>query len=254
MRPAIAVGVGAILLVFALALTAPAALLDGRIDALSAGCVRVASATGTVWRGAGELVLLPAGTRTPLSWRLEAWPLLRGEVHAAIALDAGTARSATLVYGSDRLELRNLDVSLPAQSVLLAVYPKTPFAAGGDLALHVETLVQDPALIETQTTLRWSGASVPGLPFDPRIVLGDLRVELTGRGAEISGPLRNDGGEVEISGQVRVAASGTVRLDATVRPRGTAQERAERIAAALATLGAPDGQGGYRMSWAGTWR
>ena len=254
MRPAIAVGAGAVLLVFALALSAPAVLVDGRIDTLSAGRVRVAGATGSVWRGAGELVFLPAGTRMPLSWRIGAWPLLRGEVQATVAFDAEGQRRATLTYRSDRLELHNVDVSLPAQTVLLAAYPKAPFAAGGDLALHVETLVQDPALIDTQTTVKWSGASVPGLPFDPRIALGDVRIELAGRGAEITGPLHNDGGEVEISGQMRIAASGAARLDATVRPRSAAREREERIASALAALGAPDGQGGYRMSWAGSWR
>ena len=254
MRAAIAVGAGAVLLAFALALTAPATLLDGRIDALSAGRLRVAHATGSLWSGAGELVLLPAGTRTPLAWRLRIWPLLRGEVQAAVAFDAGGAQSATLLYRSDRLELRHLDVSLPAQSILLAAYPKAPFSAGGDLALRVDTLVQDPALIEAQASLRWNGATVPGLPFDPRIALGDLRIDLAGRGAEITGALRNDGGEVEIAGVLRLGAAGAARLDATLRPRSASRERDERIGAALAALGVPDGQGGYRVSWAGAWR
>ncbi|TMH24176.1 MAG: type II secretion system protein N [Betaproteobacteria bacterium] len=215
LRPALAFAAGAVLLAIALLIIAPAALLDARIDALSDGRLRIASAAGTLWQGSGELVLMPAGTRQPLLWRLDAWPLLRGEIRATITLGANGARSATVAYGRDRLDVRDLDVSLPAQSVLLAAAPRAPFAVGGALALHVERLVQLPA---------------------------------------INGPLRNSGGDVEIDGQLDVGAAGTARLDATARPRGSDRASADRIAMALAALGAPDGRGGYRVIWTGTWR
>ena len=254
MRPALAFAAGAVLLAIALLIIAPAALLDARIDALSDGRLRIASAAGTLWQGSGELVLMPAGTRQPLLWRLDAWPLLRGEIRATITLGANGARSATVAYGRDRLDVRDLAVSLPAQGVLLAANPKTPLAVGGSLALHVERLVQLPDVLDAQLSLEWHDGSVPGSLIDAPISLGDVRIVLDGRGAAINGSLRNSGGDVEIDGQLDVGAAGAARLDATVRPRGSDRARADRIAMTLAALGAPDGRGGYRVIWTGTWR
>jgi general secretion pathway protein N len=251
----LAFAAGAVLLAIALLIIAPAALLDALVvDALSDGRVRIANAAGTLWHGSGELVLLPAGTRQPVFWRLEAWPLLRGEIRATIALDADGARSATVVYGRDRLDVRDLDVSLPAQSILLAAAPKTPLGFGGSLTLRVERLVRLPDVLDGQLSGEWRDGSVRGSSADTPLSLGDVRIALNGRGAEINGPLRNSGGDVEIDGQVAVGAAGTVRLDATVRPRSSDRERSDRIAVALAALGPPDGRGGYRVTWTGAWR
>jgi general secretion pathway protein N len=254
LRPALAFAAGAALLAITLLIIAPAALLDARINALSDGHLRLVNAAGTLWHGSGDLVLLPAGTRQPLFWRLEAWPLLRGETRATIALDPDGARSATVAYGRDRLEVRDLDLSLPAQSIFLAAAPKTPLEVGGSLALHVERLLQLPDVLEAQLSGEWRDGSVPGSPADAPISLGDVRIALNGRGAEVNGPLRNSGGDVEIDGQVAIGATGKVRLDATVRPRSSDRERADRIAIALAALGPPDGRGGYRVTWTGAWR
>jgi general secretion pathway protein N len=254
LRRVLAITAGAVLLAITVLIIAPAALLDARINALSDGRLRLANAAGTLWHGSGELVVLPAGTRQPLFWRLDAWPLLRGEVRATIALDADGARSATVAYGRDRLDVRDLDVSLPAQSVLLAAAPKTPLGFGGSLALHVERFVQLPDALDVQLSGEWRDGSVRGSSADATISLGDVRIALNGRGAEINGPLRNSGGDVEIDGQVAVGAAGTARLDATVRPRSSDRERADRIAVALMALGTPDGRGGYRVTWTGAWR
>ena len=254
MRPALAFAASAVLLAIALLIIAPAALLDARIDALSDGRLRIASVAGTLWQGSGELVLMPAGARQPLLWRLDAWPLLRGEIRATITLGANGARSATVAYGRDRLDVRDLDVSLPAQSVLLAAAPRAPFAVGGALALHVERLVQLPEVLEARLSAEWRDGSIPGSLINVPISLGDVSLALDGRGTAINGTLRNSGGDVEIDGQLDLGAAGTARLDATVRPRGSDRASADRIAMALAALGTPDGRDGYRVIWTGTWR
>jgi general secretion pathway protein N len=255
MRAAIAVAAAAVLLAIALAVMAPAALLDARIAALSGGRMRIANATGTLWNGSGELVLLPAGTRRPLSWRLDAWPLLRGDIRGVVAGDGENGQEATIAYAPDRFELRGLDVSLPAESLLRVVTSaKAPLGVGGDLLLHIDHLLQVSEALDARLTVQWRDASVPAPRADARISLGDVRLDLGGRGAELSGTIGNTGGDVEISGQVAVAAAGGSKLDATLRPRGTDRARTETIAAALSALGTGDGQGGYRVSWSGTWR
>jgi general secretion pathway protein N len=254
MRTGIAVGAAAVLLVIALAAMAPAALLDARIAALSDGRMRIANAAGTIWNGSGELVLLPAGTRRPLFWRLDAWPLLRGEIRGTIAGAEG-APGAALTYGRDRFELRGLDLSLPAESLLrAATAAKTPLGVGGNVFMRVDRLLQVPEALDAQLTVQWRDASVPGPRTDARIALGDVRLDLNGRGVELSGPVQNTGGDVEITGQLAIAAAGASRLDATLRPRSTDRERADMIAAVFSGLGAADGQGGYRVSWTGAWR
>jgi len=253
MRLVLAVALGAALLAGALLATAPATLLDARIAALSSGRVRVANAAGTIWNGSGELVLLPARTRQPLRWRLDAWPLLRGEVRATIGTDTEGAPSATLTYGRDHFDLRALDLALPVQSLFPLATP-AKVGLGGKVYLQVNHLAWLANALDGQLTLQWKDASVPGPRAETRIALGEVRIDLNGRGAELTGPVRNSGGEVEITGQVALTAAGASSLEVSLRPRATEREHAAAIAAALSTLAADDGQGGYRVRWTGSWR
>jgi general secretion pathway protein N len=253
MRPVLAVATAAVLLFAALLVTAPAALFDARVAALSAGHLRLVNTDGTIWNGSGELVLLPAGTRQPLRWRLDAWPLLGGEVRAQIASEAAGVPDATVVYGRDHLELRALEFALPVESIVpLATSAK--LALGGTLLVHVDHLVWLGNALDAQLTAQWRDASLPGPRPDARIALGDVRIDLSGHGSELSGPVRNAGGEVEITGQVALAAAGASSVELVLRPRGSERGRVDPLTATLATLGVPDGQGGYHVHWSGAWR
>lgn len=255
MRGTLAAAIGAVLLIAVLVVTAPAALLDSRISAASGGRMRLANATGTLWNGSGELVAPAAGTRQSLHWRLDPWPLLRGEIRAQIGSGSEGALNSTLVYGRDRFELKSLDFSIPVESLLrAATAAKIAQSFGGNLSVHVDHLLQLADTLDAQLSLQWDNASVPGPRLDTRIALGAVRVDLSGRGAELSGPVRNSGGEVSIDGELSLAAAGAAKLDATLRPRGATRERSEMVAAALSTLGASDGQGGYRLRWSGSYR
>jgi general secretion pathway protein N len=251
MRPALAVATGAVLLCAALVVTAPAALFDARVAVLSAGHLRLVNTAGTIWNGSGELVLLPAGTRQAWRWHLHAWPLLRGEIRAQIASETETVPNAAVVYGRDRLELRALEFALPVES-LLPLATTAKLALGGTLLVNVDHLVWVGNALDAQLTVHWRDASLPGPRADARLALGDVRIDLSGRGSELSGPVRNAGGDVEITGQLAVAAAGTASVEVVLRPRGG--ERADPVTATLSTLGVPDGQGGYQVHWSGAWR
>ena len=253
MRPAWAIVAGVVLLSAALLVMAPATLLDSRLGTLSDGHLRVADAAGTIWNGSGEVVLLPTAARVPLRWRLDAWPLLRGEVRGAIATQADHDPDATLVFGRDHFELSALDLALPVES-LLPLATRAKIALGGTLAVHVNHLMWAGGALDGQLTLQWRDASLPGLRADTRIALGDVRIDLGGRGVELTGPVRNSEGDVEINGQLALNAAGAASLDATFRPRDADRARADLVAAALSTLGAADGEGGYRVHWTGSWR
>jgi general secretion pathway protein N len=253
MRTLVAVALGVVLLCAALLVTAPATLLDARLGALSEGHLRLANATGTIWNGSGEVVLLPAGAREPLRWQLQAWPLLRGEIRGAIGSDPDAAPTGTVVYAKDHLELRGLNVALPVESIVPLI-TAARIALAGTLVLQLNHLVWQGNALEGQVALQWRNASVPGPRVDSRIALGEVRIDLGGSGAELAGPVRNSGGDVDIVGQLALSAAGAAKLDATLRPRDTDPTRAELVTAALSTLGLADGQGGYAVRWSGAWR
>ncbi|HUH93015.1 MAG TPA: type II secretion system protein N [Casimicrobiaceae bacterium] len=254
MRVLLAIAAAIALLAIALAVTAPASLVDQRLQALSGGRLRLAGASGTLWSGTGELVLLPRGTRRSVAWQLEAWPLARGELRGSVAIDAADAPRAEFVYGPHNVALRRLDLALPMESVLEASgVPGALVGAGGSLALHVERFVQRAEAIDADAVLQWRDASLPSPRPGVRIALGDVRLDLRGAGSEAAGALSNRGGDVEVGGRVALSSLLIPRIDLTVRPRaGLDRDRAAAIAAALSLVAAPDGQGAYRIVWSGS--
>ena len=253
MKAFLAFAAALLLLAIALAITAPASLLDARVAALSDGRLRIAEPSGTVWNGAGDLVLLPRGTRRSVVWHIEAWPLLVGELRGSVAADV-SAPPADFVYGPRTRALRGFELSLPMDSVLeSAGVPAALVGAGGSLAVRVERFTQTPETIDADLALQWTDASLPSLRPGLRMALGDMRLDLRGSGSEVGGALSNRGGDVEIAGRAAVSYRLAPRIDATIRPRaGIDRDRTEAIVTALSLIGVPDGQGGYRIAWSGS--
>ncbi len=251
MKGWLAVGAGALRVVIAVAINAPAALLDSRIADATQGRVRIASASGTVWTGTGDIVLLPRGTRRPMAWHIEAWPLMTGEVRGTLApAGSGTPR-ATFAFGHGRASLGGLDADLPMDALLqTAGVPAALSAAGGHIVAHVGQFVRTADALEADLSLQWLDANLPAPAPGLRIALGDITVDLRGSGAQIGGPVSNRGGDVEISGRITLDAALPPSLDATLRPRtGIDRDRADAMATALSLIAMSDGQGGYRLAW-----
>jgi hypothetical protein len=250
MRPWVAVLCGVALIVAAAIALAPASLFDARVAAASGGRARVENASGTVWNGAGELAL-QGGERRAIAWHLDPWSLLRGEVRGTFANDANSTRGAQFVVGRDKLQLDGFDLSMPMSALLRAAgAPALLSNVGGDVGVRVDRFNRGADTLDVQAAMQWRGASLPAFGPYPSVALGDVHAELAGSGPEVSGPIANSGGELEIEGTVTAAANGSPRLDARVRPReGLDPNRAQAIAAALAAVGSPDPRGGYRLVW-----
>jgi general secretion pathway protein N len=253
MRGWLLIGAGAILLAAALAIEAPASLVDSRVADLTDGRIRIAAATGTVWNGSGELALLPDGARIPIAWRLEPIPLLRGGL--AGSLTAGDAtRPATFTVEREDFIVHDFAIALPAASVLrTAGVPDALTNAGGTLVLDVADLARRGDRLEGRADLKWTDAALPapltGAP-GARIALGDVRLAAAGSGSEIPATLSNSGGEVDVAGTLLFSTRGTPQIDARIKPRaGLPADRSEAIAAALSSIGRADGAGSYRIVW-----
>ncbi len=250
MRAWLVIGAGAVLLAAALAIEAPATLLDRRVAELTDGRVRIGAATGSLWRGSGEVTLLPDGVRIPVAWRLEATSLLRGGLAGSlVAADAN--RPATFAVGQEDFSVRDFAITLPAAAVLrTAGVPGVLTDAGGTLAVGVTSLARRGDQLEARADIHWKDAALPRSMTGTRIALGEVRINVGGSGAEIPATLSNTGGEVDIAGTLVFSTRGTPRIDARIKPRsGLPAGRAEAIAAVLSGVGRRDGAGAYRIAW-----
>ena len=250
MRGWLVIGAGAILLAAALAIEAPASLVDHRVADLTDGRIRIAAATGTVWNGSGELALLPDGARIPIMWRLEPIPLLRGGL--AGSLTAGdVTRPATFAVEREDFVVHDFAITLPAAAVLrTAGVPDALTNAGGTLVLDVADLARRGTRLEGRADLRWTDATLPAPLTGARIALGEVRLAAAGNGSEIPATLSNSGGEVDVAGTLLFSTRGMPQIDARIKPRpGLPADRSEAIAAALSSIGRADGAGSYRVVW-----
>jgi general secretion pathway protein N len=255
MQRAIVLIVGAALFLLALLIMAPASLVDGRLDALSAGRLRLAHASGTLWNGAGDVRVLPGNVGIPVSWHIDAWPLLWGELRGTLSGVDDAAPPASFMLSAHESTVRNVGMALPAGVLLRAAGAPVALAtAGGNVSVRISELTRRGDRVDGQLALRWDQATLQaaliGPRPSPRIALGDVRFDGTGQGSGIAGTLANAGGDVEISGAVSAFVDGTARVDVLVRPRaGVDAERSGAIAGALAAIGRPDGGGAFRITW-----
>jgi hypothetical protein len=255
MRSPLVVAAAACLLAAAIAVEAPATLVDRRLDLLTGGRMRVADAAGTIWNGSGALILLPYTARVPLQWHIDPLPLLRSRLSGTLGPDLMEnpmeLSQATFDLGSDDFAVRRFAIAFPAEALLRATdAPAAVTAAGGTVDLHTDAFAMRRGLFEGGFIARWQGASLPGPRPEIRIALGDVRLEGVANGGEIKGALSNAGGDIEIIGTVILTATGAARVEARLKPRaGVDAERSSAIAAALSLLGPKDDSGAFRVSW-----
>lgn len=249
MRVLPAIGVVLLLLLLALVLRAPATLFDSRLEAASAGRLRLANAAGTVWNGSGDVRIVAGDSAIPVTWHVAAWPLLRGRLRGSLVTDDATAPADFDVGGGD-FDIRNLSLTLPAQSILRGAGAPALASAGGTMRLRATALAKRGDSLDGDLNLRWSKATLGAVGMMPDVALGEVRFDGTGQSGALNGTLSNEGGEVDISGTASVSLDGRGRISATLRARtGLDPERAKTISRALATVGAPDADGGYRFVW-----
>jgi general secretion pathway protein N len=251
MRAWVAVACGVVLLAAALLVEAPAGLVDWRIAALTGDRVHVANARGTLWNGSGDLVTSGSTMRRHITWRLEPFPLVRGELRGTLAGGGEIEHTGNFLFAHDRVELTGFDLALPMEALLrTAGAPALIASAGGDVGVRLDRFVRDGDSLDVALAVKWRNASLPALGASPRVMLGDVHCKLSGSGHEVSGPLANDGGEVEIGGTVTAVAGEAPRVVANIKPRPSLErERASLLAAALSTLGPADGEGRVRIAW-----
>jgi general secretion pathway protein N len=184
----------------ALAWMAPATLLDGVLDARTAGHLRLATAQGTVWSGRGSIEIRTAANAAVLTrdlrWQLDAGqlPFMRLAWRLAFAADA---QPSVLTATSSRIAISQLDLALPAAALSHVVPALAGYGLGGQLQLHVDTLAFGADAMEGSATLQWHGASTTLAPVSP---LGSYALQLQGAGADIGVGLQTLQGPLLLEG------------------------------------------------------
>jgi len=201
----------------ALAILAPARLLDARLDAASEGRLRLVSGEGTLWSGQAVAELRDdAGRRrwaAPLGWRLRPAALLAGRLDYRIVTAPG-ASLASLSLSPSRVELSGLDLALPANALAATLPDLAPWGVGGEVRVVADRLGFGPAHASGGLKLQWLAA---GSLLSPVAPLGDYVLEAEARDAGWQARLHTLAGPLQLSGQGAWPAGGVPDFEASAR-------------------------------------
>jgi hypothetical protein len=234
----------AAVVVFAVRL-APASLADARLATMTKGAVRLTDVDGTLWNARG--ILAAGASRTPIAWRIDAWPLLRSELDLHFVRDDGGSAAmpqADLVIRRNSVELRDVDATIPA-ALVAVVAGANGALAGGDVEVKTAFVEWAPPANRGDARLRWLGAWLTAPGGTEPTALGDITATLSGSADRFSGPISNAGGDLGIRGSVTLGAQGGVELSLALTPR-RADDR--KLAQTLSMIGVPEGDG-WRVEW-----
>lgn len=247
MRRILLLAAAIVLFALAGAALAPASLAGLAVERATRGAATFAGAEGTIWRG--RATLMTAGAQLPLDWTLDAWPLLRGElrVHLEAPEGAVAAPQGVIALGQGGVELAGVRIVFPA--ALLATPARAFIRPAGEITLVSPALTLQQRSAAGDAGITWRNAQLV-VAGGGAITLGTVTTTLTAAGDRLAGPIVNEGGDVEIGGNVELTAPATLEVTMTVRPRSGSESPLARTLAAIAT---PD-DGGWRIRWKGNLR
>jgi hypothetical protein len=195
------IGLGFAAYALGLLATAPSTLIDARLEQASAGQLRLAEASGTLWSGTGQIEIrdpnLRRGVAKSIAWRIRPSYLLLGKLRYEVALDHAPRRFPVTLSPA-RIEVENADIGLPAAALGLGAPKLAPLRLSGELLLHIARLAFGRSGIQGNATLQWRGA---GSAFTPISPLGDYELRLDGDGAAVRAALHTLQGPLQLEGQ-----------------------------------------------------
>jgi general secretion pathway protein N len=202
---------GLVIYLLGLLATAPPTLIDAALERVSDGKVRLAEATGSLWSGAGQVEMRNAGGHSALSqrlvWRLLPESLLRGHLIAEIQIDQAIRPfPLTLTLSPTRIELANVDISMPATDLGVFVARLAPLGLSGDIAVHIGNLSIEREQVFGRVTLQLRNA---GSPLSPVAPLGDYEFNFDGEGSTVRVLLRTMRGPLQLDGNGSWATGGS---------------------------------------------
>lgn len=209
------VGVALAAYVLFLVVLAPATLLDAGVQRATEGRLRLAQAHGTLWSGRGVLEIRDtAGKRgigKDMSWVLQPRALLHRRLDLMVNLDH--AKQPFPVHLSARgVELSNVDFSLPAGVLGVAVPRLAPLGLRGELAFHIAKFANVGDAISVEAVVTWKDASSALTPIAP---LGTYELRLESTRGLLTANLRTNSGPLRLEGRGSSRGGGPLQLSVT---------------------------------------
>ncbi|MFY9327465.1 MAG: type II secretion system protein N [Georgfuchsia sp.] len=194
-------GLGLVAYALGLIATAPATLIDARLEQSSAGALRLAEASGTLWSGTGLIEIRDAnrsrGIAKSIAWNIRPAYLLRGKLRYEVTLDHA-AQHFPVTVSPSQIEVISASINLPAATLGLGVPQLAPLGLSGDMLLNIPRLAFRRDSVQGNATLQWRGA---GSAFTRVSPLGDYELRLEGDGATVKGSLRTLQGPLQLDGE-----------------------------------------------------
>ncbi len=224
--------------------TAPASWADLALRRASLDRVRLADAAGTVWKGAGRLVLLDGtpGAEVasgfalpgPLQWELRPLALLAGVVDATLVMP-GMAKPIRLngSLGEWRVEAGAVD--LPSAELSRLGSPWNTIQPSAQLALRWDALTIRETGFEGRIAIDLANVSSAMTPVRP---LGSYRVDVLANGRDVDLKLATLSGALNLQGSGRWDRRAGLRFNAEAR--GDGPDRA-RLQSLLGLIGRREG-------------
>ncbi|TNC96044.1 MAG: proteinral secretion pathway protein N [Gallionellaceae bacterium] len=195
---------------------APASLVTGFLERATADRLTMAQTEGTLWRGAGVLLLQHDNKFLPLghyAWHVTPAANLS---QIAVSVDTGSDKSTQLLISPWRNEVEVLqgNVSLPAQLLSVFAPQLLPYRLSGELVLTTEHFQITSNSNSGTVTVDWRQATSGLTDIAP---LGDYRILLQGAGADLKVSLTT------LTGKLQLAGNGQMQVGHALTFNGTAQ-------------------------------
>lgn len=208
-----------------LVVLAPATLLDAGLRHATNGTLRLAQAHGTLWSGSGRLEIVNAaatsGVGKDLSWILQPGGLWRGRLDFAVAIDHAASRFPVHL-SARRIELANVDFTLPASALGVAVARIAPLGPRGELVFHIAKFSRVAGNVAVDAVMTWQDAGSALTAVAP---LGTYALQVNGAGGLVHATLRTRSGPLQLDGSGSSRDNGPLVFSATARV--DAQHRAQ---------------------------
>lgn len=220
----------------------PASWFAWGLNRYSQGSVRLDPVAGSLWSGAGRLVVYYPKT-TPhdfgqTRWGINPFWLFTGRVQFSLQADNQDLKiRTTLGLARNSLLLRDTEAEFSAPFAARLYSPLSLINPRGKVRIITEGLTLSPDKLEGAATLEWLNAGSSLSSVQP---LGDYRLEITGAEKNANLKLTTLRGDLEFTGQGQwLPQSGQFQLNGSALPRA----RAGELAPLLGMLGADQGGG-----------
>jgi len=231
--------------VAALIVLAPATLIDARLQRASDGRLRIASAEGTVWSGAGWIEIRDAqgraGVARRLAWRVLPGSLPRGHLVAEVELDHA-AGPFPVTLSLSRIQIADAAINLPAAALGLGLPRLAPLRLTGDVLVDIPRLSLERDRVDGDATLQWRAAGSALTPISP---LGEYEVRFKAVGSAVHAALTTLAGPLQLEGKGTWSNGAPPSFLATARV--PAQHR-EQLSPLFRLIAVERGAGSFELS------